>query len=1148
MSLGTRGRIYFGRCALTTTIDRPNRNALNKALDIYRDAMRPFIVRNLRRVQGRQVEDAILNLLNDYQKGQFQDNLSRNPADIEAAIDINDFPTLLSRGWREAFQEAFPSGDRSVQNAAWQITEARNSVSHPGTQDLDAEFVRSRLFDIADTLGRINAPQQKAEIERIRDALFSPQTKRVSQEQLPQVEVTTSTSPPRRPSGQSLTPWRDVIRPNTDIAQGSFQQAEFAADLQQVHDGRARSTQYGNPVSFFNHTFITPGIRTLLLNTLKRLADNGGDPVIQTKTGFGGGKTHSLIALYHLVENADALTRSAGSGESSHTVANIRAIMEEAGIDPEADLEAKVAVLVGTHLATTDATATDNGDLLNTLWGEMAYQLGGQEAYDIIGDAARQGTAPGGRQIDELLKSAAPCVILIDELVAYVRNAGAAQDNIYTFVQTLTEAIRRNNRTALVVTLPESAIEAGGEGGHEALARLDHILGRIEATWEPLEVHEAFEVVRRRLFGSVLDEEERDRTCEAFSNIYGRGGRSDFPPEASEQRYLERMKECYPIHPEIFDRLYSDWSSIPRFQRTRAVLRMLATCISRLYISGDSSPLIMPANLTLSDPAFANEFANLLSGNWAPVLTEVDSDNSRTDSIDRGSQVFGRVGGAARRIARCVFLGSAPSGSARGIDRSRINLGVVIPGQGAAVYNDALNRISGDLYYLYNNDGRYYFHAEENLNKVVADRADNFEEREIVDKIRQFMEEAIGRRSNVIVFPISRGDIPDSDFVRLAILPPDKWLPSRSQENDEATPAIMDILRNRGDAARVRKNTLLFLGARRDEIRNLHRAVRSYLAWHSIVNGRRRIENLQGDRSRQAYESVNTAEREVRSMLVNAYRWAMAPAQPDPLRAEYDLSRWQIDAPTADNPVAIADNAFCKFVEQEALVPSISTAALDTLLNQYIWNDNRDHIDIDDLWDMLTSNIYMHRLSDRSVLMSCIERGVPEAKFGYADGHDHNAVDTPYNDMRFGDPLTVSLGVNAQRRTGLLVNPETAQAWKDLEAELVAQTEELQQDEDGAISSDSDFPESPQDIAQGHYTALKTKSIIVNKVVQGDIDLNDISVLREEIIRNLSADGGEITVSVTVSARKPEGFSENTIRSIRENSEQLGLNFEPVEE
>ncbi len=383
-----------------------------------------------------------------------------------------------------------------------------------------------------------------------------------------------------------------------------------------------------------------------------------------------------------------------------------------------------------------------------------------------------------------------------------------------------------------------------------------------------------------------------------------------------------------------------------------------------------------------------------------------------------------------------------------------------MPGQGTAVYNDALNRMSGDLYYLYNNDGRYYFHAEENLNKVVADRADNFDEREVLDKIRQFMEEAIGRRPNVIVFPISHGDIPDADFVRLVVLPPDKWLPSRSQESDEATPTIMNMLRNRGDAVRIRKNTLLFLGARRDEIRSLNRAIRSYLAWHSIISGSRSIENLQGDRFRQAHTSVDKAEREVRSRLVNAYRWAIDPAQPDPQHAEYFLSRWQVDAPSTANLTTITDSAFDKFYEQEALVPSISTAALDTLLKQYIWSDSREHIEIDDLWNMLTSNVYMHRLIDKSVLMSCIERGVPEAKFGYADGHDQNAEDIPYTDMRFGEPLTGYSSLIAERSSGLLVNPETAQTWKDLKSELEAQQEQPQQGQDGEGTSTLTSPTS----------------------------------------------------------------------------------------
>ena len=143
------------------------------------------------------------------------------------------------------------------------------------------------------------------------------------------------------------------------------------------------------------------------------------------------------------------------------------------------------------------------------------------------------------------------------------------------------------------------------------------------------------------------------------------------------------MKACYPIHPEIFDRLFQDWSVIPGFQRTRGVLRIMATYISRLYREQDQSLLIMPANLPLDDPALADEFTRLLAqsgGNWDPVIKEVDSHGSRTDEIDMKSTVFVNVGGAARRIARTVFLGSATGGAFKGITPRQIHLGVVEPG------------------------------------------------------------------------------------------------------------------------------------------------------------------------------------------------------------------------------------------------------------------------------------------------------------------------------------------------------------------------------------------------------------------------------------------------------------------------------------
>ena len=308
------------------TVDRPNRDALNSALDIYRDALRSFIVRCLKKVQGTQVEDVIRNALNDRQAEQFSQNLRQND-DIEAAIDINDFPLLINRNWHDIFREQF-DGEMTVQNRLWLIKEARDKAAHPGQQDMDAEYVRTNLYQIVDVLDKINVPTQKQAVEKIRAQLVNP----ASQSDLaitPAQEQSEPTTQPSRSSG-NLTPWREVIRPNTDVQQGIFQEAEFAADLQQVYDGRASATNYGNPVSFFNHTYITPGIRTLLVNTLKRLSGNGGDPVIQTKTGFGGGKTHSLIALYHLVNSTDALINPTGNGQSEQTYNEIRGLMEEA--------------------------------------------------------------------------------------------------------------------------------------------------------------------------------------------------------------------------------------------------------------------------------------------------------------------------------------------------------------------------------------------------------------------------------------------------------------------------------------------------------------------------------------------------------------------------------------------------------------------------------------------------------------------------------------------------------------------------------------------------------------------------------------------------------------------------------------------------
>ena len=1083
---------------------RPNQDALYQALNIYRDAMRPFILRNLKAVQDLAPED------------RFQ-----NAADI----DIGNFPYLFREYWHDVFKHCFDP-DRDIRSAVGIITEARNQVSHPGTEDIDASYALSRLHDIADVLGQINTPEKKREVESIRDKLLTSTT------------PTTETKPklPRR-KASDLKSWRDVIRPNTDVIEGTFRKSEFAADLQEVFEGKAKTPEYGETEIFFNQTYITPGLRELLVNTLKRLGGKGGNPVIQLKTEFGGGKTHSLIALYHLVNGINILRELPADGEYARLRKEIEDILEEAEWEHNAPLNANVSVLVGTYLSTTDADETKQGDPLNTLWGMMADQLGGQDAYNIVRDAALEGIAPGGKQLDTLFEHVGPSVILIDELVAYVRNVQeVTQESLYTFFHSLTDSVKRSQNVTLVATLPEGKGQAGGQGGLSVLGELESILERVDAVSIPLEMDNAYEVVRRRLLGSVIDETERDLTCEAFRKMY-QNSRNEYPEGVSDQHYLQRMKDCYPIHPEIFDRLSQNWIGIPGFQSTRAVLRIMATCISRLYQQQDPSLLIMPANLTLDDPALADEFTRQLAksgGNWDPVVKEVDSHGSRTDQIDRDSQSFIEVGSAARRIARTIFLGSASSGALKGISERQIHLGVVEPGQGVAVYNDALGRMTGNLYFLYNLDDRYYFHTQENLNKVAIDRAEEYTEADIYDEIVSRLDRAIGRDPSVNVCPTSPSAVKDSKTIQYVILHPQASLPSREKETDIASNTARKILTYNADDERQRtfRNTLLFIAARRDAIRDLINLVKNYLAWNSIMNGdvlHSALTQLEGARLDQTTENLESAEEKVTTALFKAYRWTLTPTQADPQKNAYDFSI----ADTKVDERRIISRLRDQFIEDDAVITKIAPEIFAAQLQQYIWSSDayQEHIGLDTLWELMAQNVYMPRMRDRSVLAACMREGIAAGVFGYASAYEDN----DYRNFRFEEQIG---GIRVvEGSAAVLINPEMAKLFKE-------EKEQKSDAPESAPDPEKQTEDAPPPVVVESSQAQGPTHVVVTKALQLELPfMDEIETLKDEIARTLQADGGNVKIEITVTANKSDGFSENTTRAVKQNSEHLNAEF-----
>ena len=923
------------------------------------------------------------------------------------------------------------------------------------------------------------------------------------------------------------------------MIEGSFRKSEFAADLQEVFEGRAKTPEYGETDIFFNQTYITPGLRELLVNTLKRLGSKGGNPVIQLKTGFGGGKTHSLIALYHLVTGINILRELPADGPYARLRKEIEDILEEAEWDADTPLNTNISVLVGTYLSTTDADETKQGDPLNTLWGMMADQLGGQDGYNLIRKAAREGIAPSGNQLDALFEHVGPSVILIDELVAYVRNVqGVTRESIYTFFQAVTESINRPENMTLVATLPEAQVEAGGEGGMTALDTLESILERVDAVSIPLEVDNAYEVVRRRLFGPIIDETERDLTCEAFQKMY-QNSRSEYPSNISNQDYLKRMKDCYPIHPEVFDRLFEDWSVIPGLQRTRSVLRIMATCISRLYQEQDPSLLIMPANLTLDDPALADEFTRLLArsgGSWAPVVQEVDSHGSRTDQIDRNSQSFIEVGSAARRIARTIFLGSATGRAVKGISQQQIHLGVVEPGQGVAIYNDALGRMTGNLYFLYNLDDRYYFHTQENLNKVATDRAAEYTEEDIYAEIVSRLEKVIGRDLSVPVCPTSPSSVKDSDTVQYVILHPQASLPSREKEIDIASNTARKILTYSADDERQRtfRNTLLFIAARRDDIRDLKNLVKNYLAWNSVMNGdvlHGALANLENERLDQTTENLESAEDAVTTAIFKAYRWTLAPTQADPQTNAYDFSI----ADTKVDERRIISRLREKFIEDDAIVTKIAPDIFAAQLQQYIWSSEayQEHIGLDTLWELMAQNVYMPRMRDRNVLATCIRDSVQAGTFGYASAYE----DGDYRNFHFEQQIGGLRVVEGS--AAVLINPEMAKLLKEEK-----EKQKKSDDPESPSETEKQTGDAPTRVVVEPPQAQGPTHVVVTKALQLELPfMDEIETLQDEIARTLQADGGNVKIEVTVTANKSDGFSENTTRAVKQNSEHLNAEF-----
>jgi len=1089
-----------------------NHERVGKAMDLLKQGIGPFVEREFRNAYKGQSLAEAARFLRD-------DRLLTKRAIGE--FDAAGLLKLMWEAWNDVFRRTLGPAERSLVN---ELREVRNKWAHQQTFSSDDAY---RGLDSAGRLLTAVSAPQADEIEKMKMELLRLRF----DEQVRSEKRKTAGTAIEGAAAAHLKPWREVVTPHKDVASGRYQQAEFAADLWQVHLGEG-TDEYRNPVEFFRRTYLTDSLKRMLVGAVHRLTGTGGDPVVQLQTNFGGGKTHSMLALYHLF-----------SGTSLSELAGIDAVLQEA--DTQELPTVRRVILVGNKISPGNPVTKPDGTTVCTLWGELAWQLGGREAFERVRADDEKATSPGD-VLRELFNAYGPCLILIDEWVAYARQlhdqgdlpAGSFETQ-FTFAQVLTESAKDVNNCLLVISLPASDttgsphsqaddVEVGGLRGREALDRLRNVVARVESSWRPASAEEGFEIVRRRLFEPLADQaqfKDRDVVARSFAELY-RTQHQEFPPECRDADYENRLKAAYPIHPEIFDRLYTDWSTLAKFQRTRGVLRLMAAVIHSLWEKGDKNPLILPANIPIDDPRVQFELTRYLSDNWVPILEkDIDGPNSLPLRLDGEVPNLGKYA-ASRRVARTIYLGSAPTPTVanRGIEDRRVKLGCVMPGESPAVFGDALRRLAAAATYLYQDGPRYWYSTQPTVTKLAEDRAEQLlrDPDKVVQEINKRLRADLrnmGDFSRVHPVPSSSADVPDDLEARLVVLGIEH--PHSREADSAAEKAAKAIFENRGSAPRLYRNTFAFLAADKTRLQDLDEAVRKFLAWESILVEKDTL-NLDPNQVKQAETQKTAADGTVTARLPETYQWLLVPTQETPQAPV----TWQTIRLSGGD--SLAPRASKKLRNDELLVVSFAASRLRMELDRVpLWRGN--HVAIRQLIEDFGRYLYLPRLQTSAVLLKAISAGLTlltweQDAFAYAESYDESAG--RYRGLRCGENINVT-----GDDSGLLVRSEVARRQVDQETSPPKP--------DGPETGD-ERPRPPTPPTPEPTQPPKPKRYHGTVILDSARVGRDASKIADEVITHLAGlVGSSVRVTLEIEAEIPGGAPDNVVRTVTENSRTL---------
>lgn len=771
----------------------------------------------------------------------------------------------------------------------------------------------------------------------------------------------------------ALKPWIKVIDPREDLREGRpLDASEFAVHLDKVSDGSAPEV-YSEPRQFFDRTFLTRSLTELSAEVVRRLSGEQTETsaVFNMATQFGGGKTHALALLFHL----------ARGGAEARQWAGVPGILARAGVSNAP--KAATAVFVGTEFDSVVGRIVPGEPTRRTPWGEIAFQLGGVAAYQLVAEHDEQGVAPGGDVIRALLPAGRPTLILLDELMNYVsrnRKSGLGTQ-FYYFLQNLSEVARSSPNVVLAASIPASEMEMT-EDDHADYDRFKKVLDRLGKAIMMSQETEVSEIIRRRLFdwdagqisadGRVMLSRDAKATCAEYAD-WVLEHRQQLPSWFPLDNARETFEATYPFHPMALSVFERKWQSLPRFQRTRGVLRLLALWVSKAWEQGGKKahqdPLIGLGTAPLDDAMFRSAmFEQLGEDRWeAPITTDICKANSHAVRLDEGAVEAVKKARLHRKTATAIFFES--NGGQTSADAAatlpELRLSVLEPGMDVGHIESVLESLSSQCYYLSSEKNRYRFSLSPNLNKLLADRRAGVPSQRIEARVREEIERVLTREQGieVVFFPEKSSQIVDRTALTFVVLPPD-------QEAGEAGTMrlIENMTRECGGSARRFKSALIWCVA--DASKTLHDDARKLLALDDIRLNE--YSNLNSDQQDQIGIEQPKARRDLKEAVWRAYRHIVLLDKNNELLA-LDLGPQHSSAHESLLKIILAR------LEQDDYVASSVSANL--LLRNWPpafveWNTKS-------LRDAFYASPQFPRVTNANVLRRTIERGVAEKRLAY---------------------------------------------------------------------------------------------------------------------------------------------------------------------